>query len=90
MTGDTLLFISSQFSRLPVVAENWVKQYYKKRDIEWLLQNATPDKDRTKYRSDRHFSARADIVLLLDGGTLKWRNRHSGAEGDVRLVQGEA
>jgi hypothetical protein len=67
------------FSRLldifaPVVEEKWTREYYKKRDVNWLLQNAGPNQERSKYAGERRYDnelREADVVLELDGGTMK-------------------
>lgn len=78
----------SQFSRLlmnstPVVASQWAARYYCTRGLQWLLQNAGPDAEVTKDQAtrifDENFTA-ADIVLGMDGGTIRSERSHGSVE----------
>lgn len=63
----------------PIVDERWVCEYYKKRHVSLLLDNAGPNQDRSQYAHDRKFDDKlreADVVLVLDGGTLKCEKSH--------------
>lgn len=65
----------SQFSRIldnatPLIVEKWAKLYYKKRDLNWLIENAGPDRDRSQYAGERQFAGDLEgavIVLGIDG-----------------------
>lgn len=77
-----------QFSRLllnvaPVVAKKWAKLYYCKRDLLWLKDNCSPSQDRSQYWKEHQLDPdfrNANIVLLLDGGTVKSEKSHGVRE----------
>lgn len=72
----------SHFSRLvtvatPVVSWSWASNYYCKRGLAWLLQNARPSLDTPPLLSN---AAHADIVLFIDGMSLEAEKSDTGIE----------
>lgn len=78
----------SHFSRLlmnatPVVASKWAARYYCKRGLDWLLENASPNAAMATNTMGRNFPedfVGADIVLGMDGGTIRSERSHGSVE----------
>ena len=54
--------------------------YYSTREVDWLLENAGPDRDRSQFAGERRFSSElegAQVVLRIDGFSRVCDKLHS-------------